>query len=477
MYYFTANTEKTLAVDGGLEDGASVKLVTKNTSDVNVKVRQLWKIKYLGDGYYSIRSLYKADKCIQRTVGSTALLTVGPGDYVANFPSDALWKIESVGTGYLLQNCWTPVAKQCLKATASSTSVNTYSTGDNSFVWTLTADTSVQDMLLLIDTNTALPVTNPAKTICGFGTTDLDELDLVISFISQTTNEQYAIGWESSNTSVATVNSSSGAVTPRTSGTAVIKASHPRANNTVRYTVTVPPSYSVNLDVIYDKGHAERYSNSAAEIEPHLETLQRIYWEEFGININYSTPTLFESYADLCSNGAYELCDCDNRCQNSYAELDDEGNVEITHYIYHHKNVKNVLYALRLPDVSQTLRMAFSGHNLCIATDKGCKDYALGLAQQELGIAVVENAGNNDAAKTAIHEFGHLYGAKDHYGGEYPTTAKMNEDMTEPNDSVRYSESCIYGEGRDELTVGDDNLFCEGCRRDIEANRDQYEHS
>ena len=120
--------------------------------------------------------------------------------------------------------------------------------------------------------------------------------------------------------------------------------------------------------------------------------------------------------------------------------------------------------------------MGFSGHNLCIATDKGCSDSVAGLALQELGIAVVENAANSNVDRTAIHEFGHLYGAKDHYGDIYPTTAQKNQDMIAQNDSVRYSESCIYGEGRMYLTVGEDELFCKGCRRDILANRDDYDH-
>ena len=408
------------------------------------------------------------------------LLTVGPGDYVANFPSDALWKIESVGTGYLLQNCWTPVAKQCLKATASSTSVNTYSTGDSSFIWTLTVDTSVQDMLLLIDTNTALPVTNPAKTIPYIGNSRLEDMDLLISFVSQTTNDQSGIVWETSRTWVANVSSSTGVVSPYATGSAVIKATHASAYNTVQYTVTVAPhtatSRFVNLDVIYDEGHTERFDNSALEIGPYLAALQHTYWEEFGIFINYSTPTLFESHADLCPAGVYGACSCSEDCQNSIPYYGENGDIEIDYYTYHHKNIKNVLYAFDFPNVSQTLRMGFSGHNLCIATDKGCKDNALGLAQQELGIAVVENAANSNVDRTAIHEFGHLYGAKDHYGEGYPTTAQMNDDMIEQNDSVRYSESCIYGERRRYLTVGEDELFCEGCRRDILANRDDYDH-
>ena len=448
----------------------------------NAILRQLWKIKYLADGYYSIRSLYKADKCIQRTVGSTALLTVGPGDYVANFPSDALWKIESVGTGYLLQNCWTPAAKQCLKATASSTSVNTYSTGDSSFIWTLTADTSVQDMLLLIDTNTALPVTNPSKTIPNFRTATLEDLDLSISFISQTTNEQYAIGWESSNTSVVTVGAFSGNVTPHTTaGSVVIKATHPMANNTAQYTATFEePEYVVNLDVICDEGFAERYNNSlVGRLTPQLYALQRIFWYEFGIHVDYSTPRPYQSVADLCQAGIDEACRC-GECCNSYSTA----NGIVYHETNHHKNIYNIFYDIDLPNRTQTLRMAYTGHSsFCevvketvdgVVVEKCVPTRKVGLALQSLGIALVKDSGGDSACRTAIHEFGHLYGAKDHYGGEWPTTQEMN---AQPDSGNLYNMNCIYGENKSALTVGEDNLFCEGCRRDIARYVDQYDHS
>ena len=476
VYYLTANTGKTLAVDGSLKDDTPVKLVTKNNSIVNEKVRQLWKIKYLGDGYYSIRSLYKSDKCIQKGSDKAALLTVGLQDYLAMFPSDALWKIEDVGTGYLLQNCWTQSTKQCLKASDETAIVSYYSSGENAFVWTITADTSVQDMLLLIDTNTALPVTNPTKEIPNFRSTIPGDLGLVISFISQTTNEQNGITWESSNTSVATVSSPSYVFPKATSGSVVIKASHDSAYNTVQYTATlVEPEYTVNLDVICDEGFAERYNNSlVGRLTPQLYALQRIFWYEFGIHVDYSTPTPYQSLADLCPAGIDEYCDCSDRCQSSRIEVNEDGEITVINFPHHHKNETNVLYDIDPPNTSHTLRMAFTGHILCHSDNGHCTDSEWrGVAVPILGIALIADNGFANIDRTTIHEFGHLFGANDHYDEpEYdiPSTETMNANT----EGRTYSDSCIYGELKGNLIVGVDELFCEGCRYDIEHNADNW---
>jgi len=81
----------------------------------------------------------------------------------------------------------------------------------------------------------------------------------------------------------------------------------------------------------------------------------------------------------------------------------------------------------------------------------------------------------------SIHEFGHLIGAKDHYGGENaPTTEEMND---QTNSGNLYNSYCIYGERRSELNSIEsellpwrDDLFCAGCWRDIDAYMNQSDY-
>lgn len=481
VYYITSNTGVTLAVDGSLNQGAPVKLVNKSDVPGHAKIRQLWKINYLFDGYYSIRSLYKSDRCLWVSGNQAKLSNVA-----SVFSDSELWKIEQNSSGYVLQNCGTTTNKQCLRPSGTSVVTSTYVSGNNAFVWTLTPDTAVPDMLLLINTNTALPVTNPSKTIPYIGATNLGNMDLVISFVSQTTNEQSGIVWETSRIWVANVNSSTGVVSPYATGSAVIKASHPRAYNTVQYTVTVAPhtaaTFFVNLDVVYDYGHEERFGDSFERIGPQLANLQRTYLTEFGIFVNYSTPSRFLSQADLCPSDYDTGCSCTDTCYDSYYS-----NGMVHYQPYHHKNIYNVALAIDFPDKTQTLRMGYTGHDLCESDNGNCNPYSpVGVAYQVLGIALVMDCVDTSeylvtSGNTSIHEFGHLIGAKDHYGGENaPTTEEMND---QTNSGNLYHSYCIYGERRIELNSIEsellpwrDDLFCAGCWRDIDAYMNQSDY-
>lgn len=270
--------------------------------------------------------------------------------------------------------------------------------------------------------------------------------------------------------------SSSGSTTPRAaSGSAVIKATHPSAYNTVQYTATVvEPEYTVNLDVLYDEGHAERYNNdSVARIMPQLEELQRIFWNEFGICINYSTPTQYESLADTCPKGIDQICECyhKNGCQNS--EVSDG---TIVHHAFHHKNDTNVLFDIPHPTAEHTLRVAFTGHKLCHNYGECVESQWGGVANSYLGTAlIIDNTDNaiEFSTKTLIHEFGHFLGANDHYKKEndnVPSTDVMNENT----EGRTYSKSCIYGEWENGLDIEIDNLFCDGCRYDIHYGEENW---
>lgn len=75
--------------------------------------------------------------------------------------------------------------------------------------------------------------------------------------------------------------------------------------------------------------------------------------------------------------------------------------------------------------------------------------------------------------ETFVHEFGHLYGAPDHYGGDQKST---NEIINEKKDS-RFSEECIYGEERFNASVVNNLTICAGCKAIIEKNRNKYNHT
>ena len=75
--------------------------------------------------------------------------------------------------------------------------------------------------------------------------------------------------------------------------------------------------------------------------------------------------------------------------------------------------------------------------------------------------------------KTTVHEFGHIYGAPDHYGGSQLST----QEIIELTGDSRFSQYCIYGEQKDSDGIVDKVTICAGCRAVIESNRNMYNHN
>ena len=240
VYYITANTGKTLAVDGSLDDATPVKLVTKSDVSGHAKLRQLWKIRYVGNGCYGIRSLYKSDKVLGISGGTGRISSAGTADYVSSFDNFELWKIEQVGSSYVLQNCGTTTSKQCLKPMNSLAVSMTYTQGDGAFAWTLTPDTAVPDLMILIDADTCFPVNGSVKSVSLGESATLEDLNLIVSYISQhgNTTNYY---WQVSDSSIASITGSNNKVSALARGEATISLHAGSSTNTPMYfTLHVP---------------------------------------------------------------------------------------------------------------------------------------------------------------------------------------------------------------------------------------------
>lgn len=66
---------------------------------------QMWKVKYLGGGYYSIRPLHKLSMALDCTSQEADIYTIGRDDTIDKIPSYAKWKISKSNNGYILKNC------------------------------------------------------------------------------------------------------------------------------------------------------------------------------------------------------------------------------------------------------------------------------------------------------------------------------------------------------------------------------------
>ncbi len=68
------------------------------------RIRQMWRIKYLGDGFYSVRPLNKLDMGLNVTDRNIDIYNLGTSDTLADTPSSERWTIVRDTLGYVFQN-------------------------------------------------------------------------------------------------------------------------------------------------------------------------------------------------------------------------------------------------------------------------------------------------------------------------------------------------------------------------------------
>ena len=237
------------------------------------------------------------------------------------------------------------------------------------------------------------------------------------------------------------------------------------------YIINLELPSTVDVQVVFDNGYQSRYSNALPRIREELLALQEKYFNEFGIDINCFSPTLYTSYADQCSTSYSTPCShaSNGACNNSIVYQSGLSSLQP----YHHKNTYNILYRVPLPDITQNLKIFYMGHDNCrIDGMEHITNPSNGMAYSTAGLAMIMNFSTKaQEIKTLVHEFGHLYGAIDHYG--YSGAVSTN-DMNSGLDVKIYSEDCIYGENKDDVNICNSLMICDGCRITITENKYKY---
>jgi len=127
---------------------------------------------------------------------------------------------------------------------------------------------------------------------------------------------------------------------------------------------------------------------------------------------------------------------------------------------------------LNNPNLLNTLRMAFTGHEVCHIDNNAPDDQKHklsgigGLASSSTGKAILCNRGSGLSLRisTAVHEFGHLYYALDHYAyicGSDPTRPGINN-------------YCIWGYNNTDPEVYSNNTICTYCKNILKSNMSNY---
>jgi hypothetical protein len=236
---------------------------------------------------------------------------------------------------------------------------------------------------------------------------------------------------------------------------------------------------SINLNVVFDGAYNTLYSNAATRISNELGVLKVRYLIDFGIVVNYNTPTQIISLPEkedengnrICSANYREACDCVN--EDGYPCTDsDAGSV----FEYHHTNMLNIFFNY-VVDYNDTIInhfvIVYTGYDVCMQDNH---DSLYGLAYPSCGLMGISNSlGNTQETKTLVHEVGHMYSVIDHYDDEEDDDNVKTTNYLNLTVGPWYDDDCIYG--RNKATVASSLTICEGCRRTIEANAADFNHN
>lgn len=444
-------------------DGTGVDILGRS-DEMPVALSQIWKVVYQGSGRYTISAIYKENLYMTANSNSAVLLSANPSG------SSHLWTFEENNGVYTIKSC--AFSDRVLTGTDSNEGIAivfTYSENLSTQSWRITPTTPQGMMLLDSETGERRDAAGYYDVVAMYHgqTKTLSDLGLDLC-IFDPYNSSNAIVCTMTNTSVASFNMSDYSIYGLGTGYTAVRVL--RTINGTLYEVifSLQVRQAVEVVVLYDQGYEDRYGETAASglIISQMDDLVDFYLTQFGLVIQYTTPAKFQSVADTC--GSYN-----SNCAHTtnLACIDALALGELTDC--HHKNAYRILHSL--PTYSNKKVLSFIGHNVCHpdnlnnhAVNGDGNDYLYGLAKFNLQAAIVMDHSEGNAAppthsiSVAIHEFGHLFGAQDHYGvGE---TESLNQTVTDGN---FYNNNCVYGYNKDEPSVYPYNLICNGCRKDI----------
>ncbi len=199
---------------GGIEQNTNVQQLAVNMS-VPISLYQMWKIKHMGYGIYSIRPMHKLDMGLNITGDNIDIVSIGTSDATSSIPENARWNIGYVTNGYVIN-------KNQGTAQVVSLSGNTTELGANVIK-------EQRDNTLARQRWTLEKVTTPPTGVIlynvGQRQTVGEEETMIASYYSGSTISQN-FTWSINDGSMATLNASTGSIVPVKYGEVTITATH-----------------------------------------------------------------------------------------------------------------------------------------------------------------------------------------------------------------------------------------------------------
>lgn len=255
------------------------QITLKSLSEENIDeaVNQLWKIKYIGGGSYSIRPLHCLYMVLVADGYVKAFNTGSVSDTTANVPMDGEWKITRTSNGMKIFASY---------VTNGTLSIGSYTTANYSLMveadtgatyqrWNLQRVTTTISCGRLYDLKTnryyKTQTSEVVRYVAPQESRTLSENDL-LGVACRSSNNTQSLQWRSSNTNIATVNSSTGEVTGVSAGTVNIYSNNYSFGYTLVVTEMPNGTYFIQNKeygkcMQIDDNNAPNYNSSGAIME------------------------------------------------------------------------------------------------------------------------------------------------------------------------------------------------------------------
>lgn len=190
-YFLTAQNGE---IGNGTPLLASTKYAT--TTDTVTRLRQMFKIKHLGSGRYSVRPMHKLNMGLDVTSDDLDIWNINTTDTLTGVPSYGQWTIQWDTNGYVFTNQSYGLTMQSTSTTLNARVVTGTSTSSAGSRWVLTKMTEPLVGIYLYDTLNKQVVTTPTKYVAPGETRTLSSMSLACIAYSPWTIDQ-SVTWSS----------------------------------------------------------------------------------------------------------------------------------------------------------------------------------------------------------------------------------------------------------------------------------------
>lgn len=471
-----SNASLYLATSGGTAENTPVHLAEHATSGI-AQVRQLWKIKYLGDGYYSIRPMHKLDMALHVTSNAVDIKTAGTTDTLAGVALADRWGIEQTEDSFYLK--YVNTSSLCMKPAdgmiyAGMSVVTANNSGLSSFKWDLELVTG----MFLHDSNSEpadLPASIDVEVEMG-GTYTQSQLGFTL------TPSNLTVGWTTDNSAISV--NSAGNLVAGERGIAAITASATDGSTQYTFQMTVTSIETIYVKNYYDStyvGNTEKINN----IYTAVEFLNLTYTDTFQLRfVMDGAPVQYaDAGVDICPLGTE---DCTTSCGESC--LTHHKNIfRIALEMYNNYFERNHVVVMWSDSPEETFCVSNSTAHSVNEDALAATIWVDGEPLPVVQVLRNEEASDNGEVSMAInlaHEVAHTLGLKEIYFNEYGDDEPVGENNTVHSvydDDYRcimkyyngYYPPALYYE----VLGGDESALCNYCIEKLktEVPLDAYE--